>query len=186
MKKILTFLVSAILCVSFFGCDDTKEPTIDEQIIAECGLETINKDITLADIEKIYGTDYTYEDSYGRPRYTYSMNTDLFGMESERAFTFDTNGNLTHYDYIIGRIPDGNTPYSEKELTEVFNKVYNAFSTEYSLEDNSSYTEDFKIQNLIGAYRFDTPCGEVLYQGGTDLWDIEGINMIAINVEYEN
>lgn len=184
MKKILTIIISAVLCTALSGCDITKEPTVDEQIIAECGLETINQNMTLADIEEIYGTDYTCEDSFGRPRYTYSMNTDLLGMESERTFTFDTDGNLTHYDYIIGRIPDGNTPYSEEELADVFGKVCNAFSTKYTLEDNSSYAEDYEIQNLIGAYKFDTPCGEVLYQGGTDLWDIEGLNMITINVEY--
>lgn len=184
MKKILTVLVSAVLFTALSGCENTKEPTVDEQIIAECGLETINQNMTLTDIEEIYGTDYIYEDSYGRPRYTYSMNTDLLGMESERAFTFDTDGNLTHYDYIIGRIPDGSTPYSEEELADIFGKVCNAFSTKYTLEDNSSYAEDYEIQNLIGAYKFETPCGEVLYQGGTDLWDIEGLNMITINVEY--
>lgn len=176
-KKVI---ISALLSISIIlsGCSKQNPKLENHEII-----NGISLGMTKEEVFEVYGDSYIYsEETYKNTvEYGYSLEKiDMFDVDIQTQvfFEFDKE-KLICYGYHIGRTGDyydSSFPYSENELVEAYDKIYEKLTEWYG---NSSGTEVVDGDGKIKENLWETEQGS--------LWFIVGVNMWAVTepVNYE-
>lgn len=179
-KVIIPALLSIHIILS--GCSKQNPESENHGIITGISLG-----MTKEEVFEIYGDNYSYTEDlrdYGKNtvEYGYSVDkVDIFDtdIETQVFFEFEDDEKLTCYGYHIGRTGDyydSSFPYSENELVEAYDKIYEKLTEWYG---NSSGIEIVDGDGKIKENSWKNEQGL--------LWFIVGVNMWAVTepVSYE-
>lgn len=184
MKKI----ISSVLAVGIISCFNISVANAENQHSIITGIKC---GMTESEVIEILGNDivYTLDSSNINPEdddYTNFYNTDKISdfnvdMSSVIITEFSGDNTLNGYGYNIGTHYNEQTekfeyPYSESELLEVYDGIYNQLVQWYG-EGGDGYN----IYGALREYTWNTEYGEIWFVVGTDLFsESSGINKIIL------
>ena len=111
-----------------------------------------------------------------------NMKTHMFAEYAYKSGTEHSDSDiLICYGYHIGEYYNPETekyeyPYSETELSETYNSIYNTLVSLYG--DGTEWASDY---NVSKGYTWDTEYGQIWFVFGMNMWGSDGINKITLS-----
>ncbi len=188
-KKILSTLSAVTVLLS--GCAENPEPDDNKGIITGISLG-----MTKEEVFEVYGSNYSYTEDlrdYCKNTVEYGYDTDKVDvfdvdMKTQVFFEFEDDEKLTCYGYHIGRTGeynDSSFPYSENELVENYDRIYEKLTEWYG---NSSDTETNSDDGIIKKNIWESEQGEIWFVVGVNMWAAgepvsyeKGVNEIVLS-----
>ena len=190
-KKLLAVFSSFILLSGCGQVDPEPEEQKNELIPG------ISLGMTKEEVFRTYGDDYTYNYDYrddgskNTVEYGYSTDKpDVFdiNIDTQVIFEFEDDDKLVCYGYHIGRTGDYNDsryPYSQDELTEAYDKIYEELSEWYG---SSTSDEELAEYGVLNNNTWETEEGSVWFIVGVNMWSTytpdayeKGVNEIDLS-----
>lgn len=186
-KKLSAIFIS---CIILFGCSQKNPEPEKHEIISGISLG-----MTKEEVFEVYGDNYIYNEeryTYGNTvEYGYSVDrVDVFDMDIQTQvfFEFENDDKLTCYGYHIGRIGDyydSSFPYSENELVEAYDKIYEKLTEWYG---DSSGAETSYNNGKIKENSWENEQGSIWFVVGVNMWSDgepvsyeKGVNEIVLS-----
>lgn len=182
-----------IACIILSGCSmKNPEPEKSSKEI----ITGISLGMTKEEVFEVYGDNYSYTEDlkdYGKNTVEYGYDidkVDVFDvdMKTQVFFEFEDDEKLTCYGYHIGRTGeyhDSSFPYSENELVETYDKIYEKLTEWYG---NNSDTETYSDDGVIKKNLWKNEQGEIWFVVGVNMWATgepvsyeKGVNEIVLS-----
>lgn len=193
-KKIIISALSGI-CIMLSGCSKQNPESENQQIITGISLG-----MTKEEVFEVYGDNYSYTEDrrdYGYKatvEYGYDIDkVDVFDvdMKTQMFFEFENDETLVCYGYHIGRIGDyfdSSYPYSENELIENYDRIYEKLTEWYG--ESTSQPEKYADEGITRENSWQNEEGLLWFITGINMWHYgepesyeKGCNEILVSCE---